>query len=153
LEEKTQKEFDRLTVLYPTLSHRFRKIVLNSMKCIEMPFFKPVMKKDRLDALQEIEMVYRTHFARKRLKYAEDDIRWRHVGTLPGEKEDEIKYYLFDVADLLEDEHDVDEQDVYEQDVDDQDLGEQDVRYLIQKLTDRIGTKSENTSSGRSCWA
>jgi uncharacterized protein YjbJ (UPF0337 family) len=95
----TRKECEMLQLFYPQLKDRFRIAVLNRMSCIEMPFFQPVKKDDRQEALESIGEVYKNCFVKHNLKYADEDIRWRHVGTLDmnGKKE----YFLFDLADLV----------------------------------------------------
>jgi hypothetical protein len=94
--EQTDREFANLKKLYPELASRFHKIVLNTLPCIVMPFFKPVQKQNRKSALHGIRSVLEEKFTPHQLMYKDDDVRWCHVGTIGG------NYVLFDVADLDE---------------------------------------------------
>jgi hypothetical protein len=79
--QKAKDEFYYLDKLYPKLE--FHNIMLSDFSCIVMPLLKPVLKQDRVKALKGIEDVYKTAFAKKGLKYTKEDVRWRHIGTLP----------------------------------------------------------------------
>ncbi|CAB9497466.1 expressed unknown protein [Seminavis robusta] len=84
------------------LSEYVGKVKLNYCWCVILPFFKPIQKPQRQEALQKIEQLLRKQFYRydettkKHVSYqfGESDRRWRHVG-LWGEK-----VVLFDLADL-----------------------------------------------------
>jgi hypothetical protein len=64
---------------------------------------------------------------KNKLKYADEDIRWRHVGTLDmnGKKE----YFLFDLADLVP-----------------VSVPSKEVEQFMANLQKRIGTESEGAT-------
>jgi hypothetical protein len=64
-----------------------------------MPLFQPIPKGDRNNELpEEVKKVLSNIFANNKLKYCNDDVCWRHIGTYQGGTE---KCYIFyDLADL-----------------------------------------------------
>ena len=63
-----------------------------------MPLFRPIPKGDRKNALPEVKKVLSNVFAHNKLKYRDDDVCWRHIGTYQGGTEK--CYILYDLADL-----------------------------------------------------
>lgn len=95
------READRLLSFYPFLKGQVNVTELfNGFSCLVMPFFKPVLKTHRIEALEGIEKTLRRFFFKNMLKYWDDDVRWRHVGLY--HHGNDKHYILYDLADLKE---------------------------------------------------
>jgi Family of unknown function (DUF5898) len=99
-----RREKLRLERFYKCLHGQVHEVrLLGGMHCLVMPFFKPVMKASRGRLFLKIENVLLASFVANKLKYAEDNIRWRNVGlycATRGETEQVILYDLADLEDL-----------------------------------------------------
>jgi hypothetical protein len=95
----TEKEVENFKKIYKFLKKKVYHMKLCDFNCVVMPFFKPVPKLERKDALKGVEEVLRKDFTPMELKYNTDDVRWSHVGTYNHGKT--IRYILYDLADLV----------------------------------------------------
>jgi hypothetical protein len=66
---------------------------LNELDCIVMPFFEPIPKKKRKEAIESIAVILEKFRAAK-MMFKERDQLWRHVGLFNGQT------FLYDLGDL-----------------------------------------------------
>ena len=66
---------------------------LNELDCIVMPFFEPIPKEKRKEALESIALILEKFRAAK-MMFKECDQLWRHVGLFNGQT------FLYDLGDL-----------------------------------------------------
>ena len=96
-EAATEREKERLKKQYDFLKEEVSTATFfENMHAVVMPVFTPVEKKGRKEALEKI-LPALNMLASSGFKYANDDIRWRHVGRYK-----EKHFVLFDLADLEE---------------------------------------------------
>lgn len=87
-------ECSRWTKAYKGIFRNSVRVVqLNGLWCLLMPHFDPVLEADRPSSLSAIESIL-LDFKKQGLRYADDDLRWRHVGMRDGE------VFLFDLGSL-----------------------------------------------------
>jgi hypothetical protein len=96
----TQVEAERLVRFYKNClsTKKVYNVKLSGFHCVVMPLFRPIPKGERNNALPEVKKVLSNVFAKEKLKYRIDDVRWRHIGTYQGGTEK--CYILYDLADL-----------------------------------------------------
>ncbi|KAG7360014.1 hypothetical protein IV203_035112 [Nitzschia inconspicua] len=70
-----------------------RVVKLNNLWCLLMPYFDPVQLHERMSVLPAVKTIL-SDFKKKGLRYADDDLRWRHIGMRDG------RVYLFDLGSL-----------------------------------------------------
>jgi hypothetical protein len=92
--DKCTKEITNFATIYPDWKDKVAFALLNGFACVVMPFFEPIQKGARKDQLVEIEECL-TLFQKKKMKYQDEDVCWRHVGKYQS------KIILFDLADLI----------------------------------------------------
>jgi hypothetical protein len=98
---QTVQEVKRFETLYPFLNRKvFHKKIIG-LHCVVMPFFKPLLKTERLEKGHKIKNVLLHSFFENGLTYHEVDLRWRHIGVYTDETKEE-HMVLFDLADLQE---------------------------------------------------
>ena len=97
------REVERFHKLYPNLVNYVWATKLNGFHCVILPYFRPISKKERDpkgETVPEDERVLegvRSVLEKLKnlgLRFAKEDILWRHIGKLEG------KVHLFDLADL-----------------------------------------------------
>ena len=74
-------------------SKQVRVVKLNNLWCLFMPYFDPVPKPDRKNVLPNVTTIL-LDFKNRGLRYADDELRWRHIGMRDG------KVFLFDLGSL-----------------------------------------------------
>ena len=97
--EAMKREEYNLLKINPCLKGKVKATKILGFWCVAMPFFEPIKKTERGDTLVEIKEVLQ-RFKSIKQRYAEGDIRWRHVGTFIDDK-DEKHVVLYDLADLV----------------------------------------------------
>ena len=75
-------------------SKQVRVVKLNNLWCLLMPYFDPVPKSDWGSVLPTVKNILSDFKKTKGLRYADDDLRWRHIGMR------DCKVYLFDLGSL-----------------------------------------------------
>ena len=95
-------EAKRLVQFYNCLDGLVSHQVLYGFPCVVMPFFKPLTKAERDEALNDGSIKKCLEELKgKSLKYRDCDVRWRHIGIFEHEKKGK-HIILYDLAELEE---------------------------------------------------
>jgi len=78
-------------------SNQVRVVKLNGLWCLLMPYFDPIPQPDRESVLHTVKTILSDFKKNKGLRYADDDLWWRHIGMRDG------KVFLFDLGSLESD--------------------------------------------------
>ena len=105
------KEIERLKQAYPFLEKKVSFQTVNNFPSIVMPYFRPLTDIELKEKKVKDEIrACLGNFCEKgtttKLMYAESDLRWRHIGYYQDAVEK--KLVMFDLADLVEVEEEVD---------------------------------------------
>ena len=101
------KEIERLKQAYPFLKEKVSFQLVNNLPSIIMPYFQPLTDIERKDEKVKDEIraclgkFYEIDTTTK-LMYAEADLRWRHIGYYQDTDTKEKELVMFDLADLVE---------------------------------------------------
>jgi len=99
----TEKEAANLKKMYPFLNGKVRSVKLfGDHYAVVMPKFEPIPNGNRNISWMDtnVKPVLQT-FSKKALKYKDDDVRWRHVGTYTDDNKNQY-CILYDLAELEE---------------------------------------------------
>ena len=107
LREIAKKECERWKELGPRYITYCRCITLNGLPAITMPYFSPIRVADRERALPSIKTLLQ-HVGKKKLVYAQSDLRWRHFGCRFNG--DTMDITLLDLGSLVQREDVIDDQ-------------------------------------------
>jgi len=99
----TKREVEKLKLFYPFLKEKVKHAELGGFHCVVMPFFCPVPKEKRGDTLGKVEKVLTDIFCEKKFKYADEDVRWSHIGNYV-ESSTRTHLILYDLAGLVPEE-------------------------------------------------
>jgi hypothetical protein len=130
----TMKEAILLKTIYPFLKEKVQNLVLNGFICVVMPLFLPVESCKRAGALDEVKDVLCNRFAKERIRYRNEDVRWRHVGIYHDHESGKDHTILYDLADLEEVRGDPSDNAFF-------------VHKHIERLTERIDSEKKPTST------
>ena len=78
-------------------SNQVRVVKLNGLWCLLMPYFDLIPQPDRESVLPTVKTILSDFKKNKGLRYADNDLRWRHIGMRDG------KVFLFDLGSLESD--------------------------------------------------